>query len=254
MSLPRSWRDSSCGRAPRRRATSPQRPEVGSLVGKRGGRGCRLLCHKLQRYSHVIDVELGIAPTVQADRRPEDSIREVEAKELSVFDAAPDYELIPLGSVSYVLQLVLELIRPERVDVVIWPVVAEDRPRHGSTHLLGVVVVLHTHSSEDRMQVIGNIAGGVDPYDVGPTARVDKDAVVQSDRRRGDRLDVRLDARSNDGKIALDAHTSLGEDPLQSLLAFESHDRILGDQLDAVPTMYTRHHCAGLSTKHGLER
>src|SRR5438445_4695613 len=107
MSLPRSWRDSSCGRAPRRRATSPQRPEVGSLVGKRGGRGCRLLCHQLQRHSHVvIDVELRIAPTVQADRRPKDSIREVEAKEPAIFDATPDHELIPLGSVSYVLQLV----------------------------------------------------------------------------------------------------------------------------------------------------
>jgi hypothetical protein len=47
--------------------------------------------------------------------------------------------------------------------------------------VLGAVVVLDSDAAEDRVEVVGDIAGGVDVGRAGATPLVDKNPVVQPD-------------------------------------------------------------------------
>jgi len=75
--------------------------------------------------------------------------------------AAKD-ETVPAGREADVLDQVLVLVRPERVQVVVGLLSAEHRPGGGPALLEGVVPVLHPQAAEDGMQVIGHVTRGID--------------------------------------------------------------------------------------------
>src|SRR5207253_2212869 len=87
-------------------------------------------------------------------------------------------EAVPLANVADVLQLVLVLVRPERVNVSELGPRAQHRPGRGRSLLLGVVVVLDADPAEQGMHVIGRIAGGEYSRHAGPAGGVDQYAVV----------------------------------------------------------------------------
>ncbi len=67
----------------------------------------------------AIEVQFGITAAVEADGGPHHPVHQVEADQLALVHAAADHELIPLGDVADVLDLVLVLIGPEGVQVVV---------------------------------------------------------------------------------------------------------------------------------------
>ena len=135
--------------------------------------------------------------------------------ELSPLNAAADHEPVATGRVAHVFQLVLVLVRPKRVDVPVWRLVPDDRAPYGSTHLLSIVVVLHSDAAKERMEVIGNVTRGVDALDIGVTVRIDQHSVVESDRRPREQGDIRFDSGSDDREVALELRPVPGNDALQ---------------------------------------
>jgi hypothetical protein len=97
-----------------------QRPQVGALVGQHGGLRPGPGGDQAGAGRHLTaGVQLRVTTAVEADRGQHHPGRQVEADEPALPGTAADYELIPLSGVADVLDLVLVLIGPERVEVVI---------------------------------------------------------------------------------------------------------------------------------------
>ena len=58
---------------------------------------------------------------------------------------------------------------------------AQHGPRRRGAVFVGTVVVLDTNPTENRMQMIGNVARGIDVGRAGPATFVDQDSVVLGD-------------------------------------------------------------------------
>jgi hypothetical protein len=67
------------------------------------------------------------------------------------------------------------------VDVVEWGGRAQHRPCRRGPVVLGAVAVLHPDATKDRVQVVGNVAGGVDVGRAAAAPVVDQDPVVLVD-------------------------------------------------------------------------
>jgi hypothetical protein len=176
------------------------------------GNDCSARNELLACMELALFVEFRIAAPIESNGGYEPSVADVQANELSALSAAADYELIPSGRVANVFQLVLVLVRPKRVDVPEWCLVPHDRAPHGSTHLLSVVVVLHSDAAKERMEVIGNVTRGVDAVDIGATVRIDQHSVVESDGRPREQGDIRFDSGSDDREVAFELSPVPGND------------------------------------------
>src|SRR5205823_879325 len=102
---------------------------------------------------------LRIAAPVDANGGAHQPVLHVEAEKLASLGAAAEDESVPALGEADVLDHVLVLIRPERVEVVVGPRAAQHRAGGGLSLLEAIVPVLHAQTAEDRMLVIGHVAG-----------------------------------------------------------------------------------------------
>ena len=93
-------------------------------------------------------VQFRVASAVQPDGSLNHASGEVEPDEFSLVQAPTDHELFPCIGVAHVLQLVLVLIGPERMNVVVGIGRAEHRSRSRAALFLAIVVVLDSHPAE----------------------------------------------------------------------------------------------------------
>src|SRR5438067_6167064 len=229
--------------------------QVAVFVGERGRVRPRLPRDQPCRGGELaMLVLLGVAAAIQADRRPQHAAGEIETDGLPLLRRATRYEEVPGARMARVLELVLVLVRPEGVDIGVLRVRAVHRPRGRRPLLLGVVVMLDADAAEQRVQVVGHVAGGEDRGDVRPAHRVNEHAVVDRDPRPLQDVHGRLDADRHDGEIAFQLASLLRDHPFEATGAFEADDLVAGDELDAGLAMDRCHQRADLGTKDRLER
>src|SRR5262249_56535735 len=97
---------------------------------------------------------------------------------LSFLQIPADGEVVPLGRVADVLERVLVLVGPEVMDVVEGGSRAQHRPRRCRSVMVGAVVVLDPDPAENRVEMVGDIAGRVDVRRAGAAQVVDEDSVL----------------------------------------------------------------------------
>ncbi len=200
----------------------------------------------------AVEVQFGITAAVEADGGPHHPVDQVEADQLAVGHAAPDHELVPRGDVAGVLDLVLVLIGPERVEVVVRRRGAEHGPGHGGALLLRVVVVLDPDPPEQRVEVVGDIAGRVHVGRAGPAQLVGQDPVLLRDREAVQDVGCYADARH--GEVARDTVTGRGHDGLHAFGALEGRHLFSGSQLDALLAVDGADHRADLAAQDPFQR
>src|SRR5262245_49042725 len=164
-------------------ASLRQRPEVGALVGEHATIGARAAGHEARAGRHLgVAIPFRITSAVEADGGPHHPREQVEANKLPFLQAPADGEVIPARGVTDVLERVLVLVGPEVMDVAEGGRRAQHRPRRRGPVVVGAVVVLDTDTAENRVEVVGDIAGRVDVRRAGPAQLVDKNPVVLRDR------------------------------------------------------------------------
>src|SRR5256885_8063160 len=100
-----------------------QEVEILVFIGKRACIGPRASSDHAARRGHLITfIQLRITASIEAHRRAQHAVGEIETEELSVSEGTSRDEAIPLADMARVLELVLVLVRPERVDVAVWRV------------------------------------------------------------------------------------------------------------------------------------
>ena len=102
------------------------------------------------------------------------------------------------------------------------------------------------------MELVRDIAGGVDVGGAGATQLVDEDAVLLRDRRREGRY-LGLDPDADDREVAGDAIAGGGHGRLHPLGPLEGGDLTLGEQLDAVRAVERGDRRADLLAEHPFE-
>ena len=131
----RSWRpagptspSSQTNRPPAsRQSASDQRSTPSSASWPASGRALIPTRRAASRHLRV-GVQLGVASTVDADGRPQQTLLQVEADQLPLLEASPDHEVYPIPWRDRRIELVVVLVGPEGVDVVVGVGRAEQRP------------------------------------------------------------------------------------------------------------------------------
>ena len=131
---------------------------------------------------------------------------------------------------------------------------AEDRLGDVATHSLGVVVMLDSDATEERMIMVGAVARGVHAGDGGAAPGVHEDPVVEVHRGVHQRIQVGFDPRSHHRELALDSAPAPGDHVLQHTVALESDRAVRGQQLHALLAMDRAENGADLSAQDSLER
>src|SRR5712692_12071748 len=130
--------------------------EVHSVVGQPPGIGRDAIPDEA-RDDRQLAVALGvlrIAAAVEPHRRAHDPVLQIETEEFSARRVAPEYEPIPGGREADVLDDVLVLIRPERVEVVVGFGPAQHRPGRRAPLPVAVVPVLDAQAPEEGMKMV----------------------------------------------------------------------------------------------------
>src|SRR6266511_64584 len=97
-------------------------------------------------------VQLRIASAIKTHGRTQNAFRQVKTQQLPVLHRTANDKAVPFADVADVLDLVLVLVRPERVDVPILVRGAQHRPGGGGPLLLRAVVLLDSDAPEPWMQ------------------------------------------------------------------------------------------------------
>src|SRR5260370_7814062 len=162
--------------------------------------------------------------------------------------------MIPGSGVTHILDLVVVLVRPETVDIVVGSLVAEHRPSRRTTLRFSVVVVLYTQPAEHWVEVIGNVACGVDVRGACSAGFINQDPVVQGDLAAPEGVDGGLDPNGHHRKVTVNPGALDGNGAFEMLRTFESDHPILGHQPDAVVLVDAGHHRCHLTAEHRCQR
>ena len=149
------------------------------LVGQHVAIGLGLPGHELRAGRHLgVGFVFGITAAVEADGSPHNSREQVKTNKLSFLQAPPDGEGVPPGGVADVLERVLVLVGPEVMDVVKGNSRAQHRPCRRGSVMFGAVVMLDPDPAENRVEMVGDIAGRVHVSRAGPAQFVDQNPVL----------------------------------------------------------------------------
>jgi transaldolase len=240
-----------CARRPAHRVSD--RRSVRSW--ERGALGPGAPSDELRAGRHVgVWLVLRIGATVEAEGGARDPAQQVEDDGPPFVQAPADGDVVPGGGVADVLQRVFVLVGPEVVDVVEGRGRTEHRSRRGGAVVRGAVEVLHPDAAEDRVRVVGDVAGRVDVGRAGPALLVDQDPVLLRDRRSRRSRRIGLDPHAADGEVAADPLPVGGHDPGQPLLPLERGDTVAGQEPHAVRAVDRGDQRADLLTEHPLQR
>ena len=200
----------------------------------------------------TVEVQFGIAAAVETDSGPHYPVHQVKADQLGVGHAAADHELVPLGDVADVLDLVLVLIGPEGVEVVVRRRGAEHGPGRGGALLLRVVEVLDPDPPEQRVEKVRHVTGRVDVGRTGPAQLVGQDPVLLRDReavRTSGTMPMPATAKSHAIRWPAAVTTaSMRSVPSKAVTCFA------GPQFDAVRAVERADQRADLAAQDRLER
>ena len=88
----------------------------------------------------------------------------------------------------------------------------------------------------ERVEEVGDVAGGEDARSLGLEALVDEDAVVERETAIGEEVDIRYDTDADHGELGFDAEAALGFHIAQPALAIaaEAGHLLLEQQFDTV--------------------
>src|SRR6266480_6585775 len=232
-----------------------QKSEVLVFVDEGGRCGSRASGNQCACFGHLpLLIKLRVPASIQADRGAQASSLQIEPDQPALPKCAADNELVPLADVAHVFELVLVQIRPECVEVAVLVLRAEHGPGGGRPLLLRVVVVLDADAAEERMEVVCDISGREDVWNIGAASGVDQHAVVEGHVGAQEDVDVRLYADGHDGEVAVEPSTPLGDGMLYALRALEAHDLVMCDQLDPGVAMDAGNQLPHLGSQHRVER
>ena len=180
---------------------------------------------------------LRIPAAVEANRRAHDPFLQVKAEEPAALGIPAEDETIPGRRETEILDQVLVLVRPEGMQIVVGLRAAHHRPGRGPPLLIAVVPVLDAEAAEERMQMVGHVARGIDIGERGPAVRVDEHPVVDGRSRGGQQLTVGRDADAGHHQVALEHPPLPRAHAFHATAAFERGHRILEHQLHPLLAM-----------------
>src|SRR5258708_23789362 len=114
--------------------------------------------------------------------------------------------------------------------------------------------MLDPQPAEHRVEVIGDIACGVDIRHACSAGFIDQDPVVQCDLAVPARVDGGLDPNGHHRKVTVNPRAPGGDGACDTLRTFESDHLILGHQLDAVVSVDAGHHLRHLTAEDRCKR
>src|SRR5205807_4246733 len=159
-----------------------ERSDVHLLVSQHSTIHLKALTHKKPgRCQLTALVELWVAAAVEAHHRHDPAAVEIESEEGALLQAASDDDAVPASRMTHVLDRMLVLVGPERVDVGENLAGAEHAARRCPTLAFGIVVVLDAQATEDRVHLVRDITSGVDISHACPAVLVHEHAVAGGD-------------------------------------------------------------------------
>jgi len=227
------------------------RPALRSASTKPGRRSADLVSDLFQ-----LALFLAFRVAAPADRggSPQLPLVVVPGDEVQVLERAVHANAIPLLGDAHVLQLLVELVAPEGVHIVVGTAAIEDRGRGGLPLPVGVVPVLHPDAAEDRVHVVGDVAGRVDARQAGPAVLVDFDAVGRRSTRRFEEVDVGLDADPGDDQVAVQLPPCRCQDPLDPARPFQPIDAVAQQEPHSIGSVKAGDCFADLTPQYPGER
>ena len=131
---------------------------------------------------------------------------------------------------------------------------AEHRPGRRAALFLGIVVMLDSYPAEQRVEMVRDVAGGIDVRRGRPAQLVHEQAIVLRGWRAGHGGHIRIYPDARDGEVAGYPEAAGGPGRLQPPGALERGDLLPGQQLDAVRAVVGADHRANLLAQDPLKR